>query len=149
VDAAGRGHRDASAVAPDPPDLAPDLAPDLGGERCGDPDLGGGLLRPYALTCGWARARAELEIESLVRTTSLGESAARQALERRAIVLLCRQPRAVAELSALLHLRLGLIRVLVGDLEGEGLVQVRSPAWANHRPDRALLQRVLDGLRWV
>ena len=109
-----------------------------------------GLLRPYAMTGGRVRPRrAELEIESLVTTTLLGELAERQALERRAIALLCRQPQSVAELSALLSLPLGVIRVLVGDMADEGLVQVHGPAGAGQGPGRALLERVLDGLRRI
>src|SRR6266702_1165086 len=104
-----------------------------------DPAEGGGL-RPR---------RAELEIESLVSTTLLGELAGRQTLERRSIALLCRQPQSVAELSALLSLPLGVVRVLVGDLADEGLVQVHGPAGPGQGPSRALLERVLDGLRRI
>lgn len=110
----------------------------------------GGLLRPYAMTGGRARPRqAVLEIESLVSTTWVGEAAERQALERRSIVLLCRQPRSVAELSALLGLPLGVIRVLVGDLADEGLVRIHGPKGAGGAAGRALLERVLEGLRRV
>ena len=109
---------------------------------------GGGLLRPYAMTGGRVRARqVDLAIESLVLTTLLGEAAGRQALERRSIVLLCRQPRSVAEVSALLGLPLEVVRVLVGDLGEEGLVEIHGPAGAGEGPGRALLERVLEGLR--
>jgi Protein of unknown function (DUF742) len=109
-----------------------------------------GLLRPYAMTGGRARPRqAELEIESLVSTTLLGEMAERQVLERRSIALLCRQPQSIAELSALLDLPLGVIRVLVGDMADQGLVRVHGLPGAGHGPDRALLERVLEGLRRI
>jgi hypothetical protein len=127
----GRGERTSAAPGPEPVDR-------------------GGLLRPYALTRGRARPRqAVLEIESLVSTTWLGEAAERQALERRSIVLLCRQPRSVAELSALLGLPLGVIRVLAGDMADEGLVRIHGPKGAGGAPGRALLERVLAGLRRV
>jgi hypothetical protein len=116
----------------------------------GDAADRGGLLRPYAMTGGRVRPRqAELEIESLVSTTLAGELAERQALERRSIALLCRQPQSVAELSALLGLPLGVIRVLVGDMADEHLVMVHRPVHADDRPDRALLERVLYGLRTI
>lgn len=124
--------------------------PEQGGEDPAGPAGRGGLLRPYAITGGRARPRqAELEIESLVSTTWLGEIAEHQALERRSIVLLCRQPQSVAELSALLDLPLGVIRVLVGDMADEGLVGIHGPAGTGQGPDTALLERVLDGLRRI
>ncbi len=85
----------------------------------------GGLLRPYAMTGGRSRPRrAELGTGSLVTTTRRGESAGGQTLERRSIALLCREPQSVAEISALLELPLGVIRVLVGDMADEGLVEL-------------------------
>jgi Protein of unknown function (DUF742) len=48
-----------------------------------------------------------------------------------------------------LHLPLGVVRVLVGDMADEQLVVVHRPAHAGDRPDLALLERVLDGLRTI
>ncbi len=110
----------------------------------------GGLLRPYAMTGGRSRPRqAEIEIESLVTTTGRGESATGLALELRSIALLCREAQSVAEISALLELPLGVIRVLVGDMADEGLVALHQPAHAAGGPDQALLEHVLDGLRRI
>ena len=55
----------------------------------------------------------------------------------------------LAEVSAHLHLPLGVIRVLVGDMAEEHLVIVHRPAHVGDRPDLALLERVLDGLRTI
>jgi hypothetical protein len=51
--------------------------------------------------------------------------------------------------SAHLHLPLGVVRVLVGDMADEQLVVVHRPAHAGDRPDLALLEGVLDGLRTI
>jgi len=92
----------------------------------------------------------ELELETLVSTTSLGEqSVASLSLERRSIALLCRDVISVAEVSARLDIPLGVARVLVGDMADEGLVIVHRPASPSDRPDLALLERVLYGLRTI
>jgi hypothetical protein len=103
----------------------------------------GGRTRPSHLDL-------ELELETLVSTTSLGEQqVASLSLERRSIALLCRDVLSVAEVSARLDLPLGVARVLVGDMADEGLVIVHRPASPNDRPDLALLERVLYGLRTI
>ena len=109
------------------------------------------VVRPYAMTGGRTRpANAELELESLVSTTALGEqSAVGLAFEQRSIALLCRDVLSVAEVSARLDLPLGVARVLVGDMADEGLVLVHRPADPADRPDLALLERVLYGLRAI
>jgi hypothetical protein len=68
-------------------------------------------------------------------------------VEQHAIAALCHDLLSIAEVSAQLHLPLGVIRVLVDDMADEHLVIVYRPAHAGDRPDRALLERVLDGLR--
>jgi hypothetical protein len=67
-------------------------------------------------------------------------------VEQRAIAALCHDILSIAEVSARLHLPLGVIRVLVGDMADEHLVMVYRPAQAGDRPDLALLERVLYGL---
>src|SRR4029450_11048512 len=90
-----------------------------------------------------------LEIEALVSTTSLGERSPRLTVEQRAIAALCRDILSVAEISARLDLPLGVTRVLVGDMADEGMVMVHRPAQGGDRPDLALLERVLYGLRSI
>ena len=109
------------------------------------------LLRAYALTGGRTRPRhAELEIESLVATTPLAHHpGVVLSLERRAIASLCLDVLSVAEVSAHLDLPLGVTRVLVGDMAYEGLVSVHRPVNPDAHPDRALLERVLAGLRAI
>ena len=107
-------------------------------------------VRPYAMTGGRTRpTNDDLEIETLVCTTSTGEQTPKQTVEQRAIAALCHDILSIAEVSAHLHLPLGVIRVLVGDMADEHLVMVHRPIHAGDRPDLALLKRVLDGLQTI
>jgi hypothetical protein len=105
-------------------------------------------VRPYAMTGGRTRpTHDDLEIETLVSTISTAEQTPKLTVEQRAIGALCHQLLSIAEVSAHLHLPLGVVRVLVGDMADEHLVMVHRPAHAGARPDLTLLQRVLDRLR--
>ena len=101
-------------------------------------------VRPYAMTGGRTRpTHDDLAIETLVCTTSTGEQTPKLTVEQRAIAALCRDILSIAEVSAHLHLPLGVVRVLVGDMADEHLVMVHRPVHAGDRPDLALLERVL------
>lgn len=107
-------------------------------------------IPPYAMTGGRTRPAVELPIETIVASTSKGlASVGRLGTECRRIVGMAAAPLAIAELSAHLRLPLGVVRVLVGDLLAEGLVRtsVTDAARDGGRPDVAVLERVLDGLR--
>jgi uncharacterized protein DUF742 len=107
-------------------------------------------VRPYAMTGGRTRpTHDDLEIETLVSTTSTREQTPNLTVEQRAIAALCHEILSIAEVSARLHLPLGVIRILVGDMADEHLVIVHRPAHAGDRPDLALLERVLDGLHSI
>ena len=115
-----------------------------------EPGLHRRRVRPYAMTGGRTRpTHDDLEIEALVSTTSIGERTPKLTVEQRAIAALCHDLLSIAEVSAQLHLPLGVIRVLVGDMADEHLVIVYRPADAGDRPDLALLERVLDGLHTI
>ena len=109
------------------------------------------LVPPYAMTGGRARpvlAPEELEMETLVSTTSIGESSMPAlTLEQQSIVMLCRDVLSIAEISAHLDVPLGVARVLVGDMAAEGMVVLHRPTTPGSRPDLALLERVLYSLR--
>jgi hypothetical protein len=64
------------------------------------------------------------------------------------ILNLCRSPASVAELSAIIGLPLGVVRVLLDDLVHENLIEVREAAPRGGAvTDQRLLGRVLAGLR--
>jgi hypothetical protein len=109
----------------------------------------GRLIRPYLISGGRTSSdNAELEIEALVATTALGQARSRALSgERRQIAVMCRDVLSVAEVSAHLDVPLGVACVVVGDMADEGLVQLHRPASPDARPDLALLERVLYGLR--
>jgi hypothetical protein len=107
-------------------------------------------VRPYALTGGRTRSVNDLPIETIVKATLRGLSlVSRLTLERRQIVTMCVVPLSVAEVSAHLRVPLGVARVLVGDMTAEGLLETNQlpEARPGDRPDRTLLERVLDGLQ--
>jgi hypothetical protein len=107
-------------------------------------------VRSYVLTGGRTRSNADLPLETLVKVTTRGTSAApRLALERKKIVSLCTSPLSIAEVSAHLRIPLGVARVLVGDMAEEGFLISHKPqhATTGDRPDVKLLERVLDGLQ--
>jgi hypothetical protein len=110
----------------------------------------GPFVRPYTITgATGGRVRswhADLELETLVVTSLLGEMATNLGFERRSIVRLCWDVQSIVEISVRLQLPLGVTKALVGDLADEGLVKVHGSAQAGDHLDLALLKRVLDGL---
>jgi hypothetical protein len=107
-------------------------------------------VRSYVLTGGRTRGGADLPFEAIIQVTPDGRAALnRLALERRDIIGQCVGAISVAEISAHLKLPLGVVRVLVGDMVEEGLLTATAPdhSRTGDRPDRHLLERVLDGLQ--
>lgn len=117
-------------------------------------------VRPYSLTGGRGRCGHVLLMETFVAalaeadadpgavTAGPGGALASWLLpEVRAVLGLCRRLRSVAEVSALLRMPLGVVRVLLGDLADQGRIRVYGTGHLTGRPDRALLERVLSGLR--
>jgi hypothetical protein len=86
-------------------------------------------------------------VEALVTTTPAGANERTLNFERRTIALLCRDVVSVAEIAAKLRVPLGVVRLLVGDMVEQGLVDLHRPAQFDDRPDLSLLERVLYGLR--
>ncbi|MCZ7458019.1 DUF742 domain-containing protein [Streptomyces sp. WMMC940] len=122
-------------------------------------------VRPYSLTGGRTRFGHVLLVETFVAALEAGDEwglpaggrgskeltngnlTTRVMPEMRAIVELCRRMRTVAEISALLKMPLGVVRVLLSDLADQGRIRVYGTGHGDGRPDRALLERVLSGLR--
>ncbi|GAB3452452.1 DUF742 domain-containing protein [Actinophytocola sediminis] len=109
-------------------------------------------VRAYAWTGGRTRSRSdrsELGIETLVSTSARAEELLDTLRsEHRSIAVLCRRSRSVAEVGALMSLPLGVVRVLLDDMAGLGLIDVhRNQVDYAARPDLPLLDRVLRGLQ--
>ncbi|MCZ7416568.1 MULTISPECIES: DUF742 domain-containing protein [unclassified Streptomyces] len=117
-------------------------------------------VRPYSLTGGRTRFGHVLLVETFVAAIAAPEplrelpGLSREGLrdrvmpEMRAIVELCRRMRTVAEIAAVLRMPLGVVRVLLSDLADQGRIRVYGTGRETAgRPDRALLERVLGGLR--
>ena len=134
---------------PEPPFVEPDPADPV------ESDLLSGLagasasVRPYAWTRGRTRSGYDLQVETLVSTSSRGrDQLALLAFEHRSVAQLCGRVQSVAEVAARLAVPLGVAKVLVGDMAGMGLVVVhRSDGSNGDAPDLALMERVLSGLR--
>ena len=105
-------------------------------------------VRAYAITRGRAHAVVHLEFETMLMATTAGRTAAsRQRFERHDILLHCdAEPLSVAELSAMLHLPIGVVRVVAADLLVDGLVQAYQPS-EHVADDVALLSRLIAGVR--
>jgi hypothetical protein len=115
----------------------------------------GALVRPYAVTRGRTRPRVDIAIEALIETTVRGRTAhscpgGNQGQEQQQIATMCdSRVQSLAEISARLHLPLGVARVLVADMAADGLVSVHEPTSLddNEAVGTELLERVLSGLR--
>ncbi|WP_406512716.1 DUF742 domain-containing protein [Streptomyces sp. NBC_00161] len=128
-------------------------------------------VRPYSLTGGRTRFTQVLHVETFVAALDTRASQPQMSdggvpddripddripddrmpddrmPEMPAIVEVCRRMRTIAEISALLKLPLGVVRVLVSDLADQGRIRVYGTGHGPGRPERALLERVLSGLR--
>ena len=118
-------------------------------DEWGEPEVSASAARPYVWTGGRTSPVVDLAVETLVSTSKHGRNmAGLTSVEHRAVAELCRDPRSVAEVAALLSLPLGVARVLLGDMADIGLVVVHRTANASgDMPEVALMERVLSGLR--
>jgi hypothetical protein len=117
------------------------------GERWLDHDAGP-VVRLYALTKGRTQPNGGAAfglIDVVVATGERPSDHFRLGPEHRRILGVCRRPMPVVDLTSEIDLPLGVVRVLLGDLTGEGLLKIIS-AQREHVPDQSLLRMVLDGL---
>ena len=108
-------------------------------------------VRPYALTRGRTRPSGEaLPIEALV--SALRQGTVQHTPEKRRILELSgSQYLSIAELSAHVHLPVGVVRVIVGDLVDEGMVRVHgampaTQSTVNTATTLSVLESVLNGI---
>ena len=111
----------------------------------------GRICRPYMLTGGRTRSRATRYfdlVDMVVRSGLRADSAASSSPECTQILELCAVPTSVAEIGAIVGLPIGVLRVLLGDLLYENMIEVMESApRGGVVTDTNLLSRVLAGLR--
>jgi hypothetical protein len=108
----------------------------------------GPVARPYMVTGGRTRPVGERKfdlIDIVVATGARPGPDFSVGPEHHRILGLCQRPLVVAELAAAIGLPLGIVRVLLGDLLHEDLINVFRQA--QRVTDQHLLQKVLDGLK--
>jgi len=104
------------------------------------------VVRPYTLTGGRTTPKVELPVEATLRREDGGPEPTDSNLL--SILELC-DKRSVAEVSAHVHMPIGVVRVLLGDLIEQGHVRVQATLTADSSQDerRELIERTLRGLR--
>jgi len=111
----------------------------------------GPVVRPYALTGGRTQpvSGTVLDLIAVIVASTWDQGLDDLALspEHRRILGLCRAPVTVADVASTLALPVGVIRVLLADLIGDGRVTVLAQRPAGEQPSAALLKEVLHGLR--
>jgi hypothetical protein len=110
----------------------------------------GRFVRPYAITGGRTDVDLDMDVATQIEATPKGAAAqARYRWEASQVIEVCRRPVALVEIAAALSLPLGVVRVVVADLEKDGAVGVHRPP--DDDLDSAsyteLLERVLEGIR--
>ncbi len=105
-------------------------------------------VRAYAMTGGRSQANGVLEFETMLQSTGGGrEALTAMKFERAQILRLCQSdPQSVAELSALLRVPIGVVRVVAADLLSEGMLESFQPS-ANVADDVLLITRLIAGVR--
>jgi len=104
----------------------------------------------YLVTQGRTRSTGrDLPWESMLTTTDQGRAVLNNLqFERARVVRLCQRPVSIAEVAAELGVPLGVARVLVSDLNAEGLLTLHVPqVHVNGHPRVEILQRLVAALR--
>ncbi|MFC7344413.1 DUF742 domain-containing protein [Saccharopolyspora griseoalba] len=110
-------------------------------------DDSGPLVRPYAMTRGRTRpARPELDVVTQLLTVRRGDPR-NLPVEHDEILRLCARPLSIAEVASYLDTPMVVVKVLVSDLIDQGMLTTDAKTRARGRPNRQLLEAVLDGMR--
>lgn len=104
-------------------------------------------IRPYTLTGGRTRARHHLLVETLISVPRYDPTLSEALMpESKALYERARSQMSIAELSAILTIPLGVVRVLISDLAAQGAVFIH-PTAHTFQHDQNVLDRILSGLR--
>ena len=125
--------------------MVPDIAPGPDEE----PVAAARFVRPYTITAGRTKSAVDLPVEATLRQQpALPGALADLAAGAQRVLSLCDQ-KSVAEVSALASMPIGVVRVLLGDLVEQGLVEVQATITESSSKDERieLIERTLRGLR--
>jgi Protein of unknown function (DUF742) len=105
------------------------------------------IVRPYTITAGRTRSSVDLPMEATLRLEDSTQEHEWDGVQAR-IIEVC-DTRSVAEVSALMSLPIGVIRVLLGDLVEQGHLRVQATLNDSSSRDERLdlIERTLRGLR--
>ena len=105
-------------------------------------------VRAYAMTGGRAHATVHLEFETMLQATAAGrESLTAMTFEPADIIHMAwAEPWSVAELSARLQVRIGVVGLVSAALWSEGLLEAFQPS-ENVADDVLLITRLIAGVR--
>jgi Protein of unknown function (DUF742) len=108
----------------------------------------GPVVRPYAVTKGRTLPSGGQSFDLIDLVFATGERPPahfRPGPEHRKILSLCLRPTPIADVISEIDLPIGVVRVLLGDLAGEGMLRVISTQ-SDPGTEQRLLRMVLDGL---
>jgi hypothetical protein len=103
-------------------------------------------VRAYAITRGRASSGVALDFETMVSATPMANGADLRFERAKVVHEVLDEPCSVAELSARLHLPLGVVRVLAGDLVQERLLDAHRTV-GDVADDVDLIRRLIEGIR--
>ncbi len=110
----------------------------------------GPVVRPYAMTSGRTRPRrGSFDLISIIRAVrpSASSDDLRLGPEPARIMRLAQGPISVAELAAYLDLPAGTVKVMLGDLLDQNLIESRDPVDNAGAPSEPVLEAVMHALR--
>lgn len=113
-------------------------------------DEAGPMVRPYAVTGGRTRpGRGDFDVIAIIAThprPGVPMPPSVSGPEHQRILRLCETPQSVAEICSGMNLALGVVRILLDDLDSAGLIVVRRPAPVTQLPSEHVLKELIDGL---
>ena len=113
----------------------------------GEPATSARLVRAYTITSGRTKTTVDLPMEATLRMLPRDADVPLSASAWQ-VLDVC-DKRSVAEVSALVAMPIGVVRVLLGDLVEQGLVRVQATITESSSKDERieLIERTLRGLR--
>jgi hypothetical protein len=106
------------------------------------------FVRPYTITAGRTHATVDLPLEATLRRRPGGDIPEHLNPAAARVLITC-DTRSVAEVSALVSMPIGVVRVLLSDLVEQDLVRVQATITESSSKDERieLIERTLRGLR--